>query len=57
MNPEYLKWIKDTNITDLTSIQAKFANLLLSNEELVSMISQPGDFVTIFNSISKYLKN
>lgn len=51
---EYLKWVRQANLPPLTNSQARMAEFLLSDPEVVGKV---GDLETIFKSIQKYLKN
>jgi hypothetical protein len=55
---EWIDWNKVNHpIQPLTNSQARFAEQILNNPNLELMLSQPGDLVTIFQSIQYYLKN
>ena len=51
---EYLQWVKDTKQKNLTNNQHKFAEFLLENHKMISMI---GSYTKIFISIRDWVKN
>ena len=52
LSKEYLKWVKETNQSNLTRNQATFANWCFENKEMIGMI---GGFSEIFYSIRRFL--
>lgn len=62
MTTEYQKWVEwaqknDNTLKPLTRSQVEIAEYVLSNKELVAMLEQPGDKITIIKQIQHYLKN
>lgn len=53
---EYLKWVEQSGMAPLTSMQHKFAEWLLL-EDNAKMIRKVGDLEIVFKSIRKYLKS
>lgn len=53
---EYLKWVKDADLPELTNTQHKFAEWLLS-KEISKRINVIGSLDDVFKSVRKYLRD
>lgn len=51
---EYLDWVKESNLKNLTNTQHKFAEFLLKNHTEIGKI---GNLEDIFTSVRKYVKD
>ena len=54
-NDIYKAWVKDTNQSNLTNTQSKFAQWLFE-EEQIKQLKVIGDLTSIFESVRQYVK-
>lgn len=49
----YNEWVKQANLSPLTSKQHKFAEFLLEHHKMIGLI---GDMESVFTSVRKFIK-
>jgi hypothetical protein len=53
---EYLKWVKESKLENLTNTQHRFAEWLLQDQN-VNVIGQIGDLDTIFTDVRRFIRH